>query len=52
MDVPLLIGDQNDVSSFHGLLTSFPPLFSLGTFDLSNLDDDDDIFFKEFVTPP
>jgi hypothetical protein len=51
MDVPLLIGDHNDVFSFHGPLTSSPPLFSLGNFDPSNLNDDDVMFFKEFVTP-
>ncbi len=51
MDVPLLIGDHNDVSSFHGPFTSPPPQFSLGTLDPSNLDDDDVMFFKKCVTP-
>jgi len=36
---------------FQGRLTSSPPLFSLGIFDPSNLDDDDVMFFKESITP-
>jgi hypothetical protein len=48
-----LIINENGVSSSHGLLTSSPPLFSLGTSNLSKLDDDDVVmFFKKFVTPP
>jgi hypothetical protein len=30
MDVPLLIGDQNDASSFHGPFTTSLPMFFLG----------------------
>jgi hypothetical protein len=46
MDVPFLINDHNGVSSSHGHFTSSPPLFSPRTFDPSNLDDDDVIFFR------
>lgn len=52
MDVPFLIGDQNGVSSSHGAFISSLPLFSPGTFDSSNLDDDDVMFLKEFFSPP
>jgi hypothetical protein len=51
LDVPFLINDHNGVSSFHGHFTSSPPLFFPSTFDLSNLDYDDVMFFKQSITP-
>ncbi len=51
MDVPLLIDDQNGAFFSHSPLTSSLPLFSFGTFDLTNLDNDDVMFFRESVTP-
>jgi hypothetical protein len=52
MDGPLLI-NKDVASSSHGPLTSSPPLFSLGTFNLSKLNDDDDVvmFFRNFLPP-
>jgi hypothetical protein len=51
MDVPFLISDHNGASFFHSPFTSSLSLFSLGTFDLSNLDDDDVMFITRLVTP-
>ncbi len=51
MDVPLLIGDYNGAFFSHNPFTSSFPLFSFGTFDLINLDNDDVMFFRKSVTP-
>jgi hypothetical protein len=40
MDGPFIIDDHNGASSFHVLLSSSPPLFSLVKFDPSNQEDE------------
>ncbi len=52
MDGPFIIDDHSGASSFHVLLSSSPPLFSLVKFDPSNQDDEILLCFLESLALP